>query len=132
VSQDIAQRTTPEPPVREAAGSARRTVRRVLGSGAIGSGVLAGSLYIWGSHTLAAVAAAASLGTLGMLIGHLRGAHRDITYRATVSRLPETALTDDTIIAMAVYEAVASGQMDSAALAKVLDSAVKSLQKRPR
>lgn len=121
-------KSMPGSPTRPATGSSRRTVRRVLAGGAVGSGMLSASLYVWGSPTLATVAAVATLclGAIAMLIDRLRGAHRDITYRATVDRIPNTAVTDGTILAMAAYEAIASRQLEPAAVAAVLDAAFRA------
>jgi hypothetical protein len=129
MSQDLAPSAGPAPPLRPTR-LTRRISRRVLGHGAVGCGVLStvlgGSLYLWHSPAVTAVSvgvAAVVVCGLEVLPAFLRGTHRDQAYRSTLSRVPVTVEGAEFVLAMARYEAIASGQLDSASAARVLESA---------
>jgi hypothetical protein len=127
VTSDVTPVATSTSAVRVPGRSARQLVRRALAVSAAGGGAISVGLYATGHSPTLALSASVLLGLtalVGTLIGHLRGMLRDVTYRAAIGRLPETAMTPDTIVAMTLHEAVASRQMDSADLAELLASVV--------
>jgi hypothetical protein len=81
----------------------------------------------FGAAVAASIVATATAAS-GIVLTHMRGGHRDNTYRSAVTALTRGGKVDsETLTAMAMYEAVASGQLDSADIADLLGRAIKSV-----
>jgi hypothetical protein len=88
---------------------------------AMGSAGISGGLLIYGHHISVLAAGPALAGMVamtGVILTRVRGPYRDGTYRSAVTALTaDGKMNAETLTAMAIYEAIASGQLDSADIA---------------